>query len=115
MGQTGNLMDILHGPLGLGDMDAVLLVQHESHRQDPHQGAVAVLVHLIAAAARRGAASPVTVDGPATGMAGVKRLAARSICTVACPVIKSRHDVMGMVVAYLADAVRQTQSHRAVI
>ena len=115
VGQAGDLMDILHGPLGFGDVDTILFMQHKGHGQNPHQRTVAVFVHLVAAAEGRCTASPVTVDGPAAGMADVKLLAAGSIGTVANPVIKPRHDVMGMVIAHLADAVRQTQRHAAVI
>ena len=49
------------------------------------------------------------------GVANVKLFTAGGIGTVVGPVIEAGHDVMGMVVADLADAVYQAQCHAAVI
>ena len=115
VGQAGDFMNILHGSLGFCDMDAVFLIQHESHGQDPHQRAVAVFVHLVAAAQSGSYTLPVAVDGPGAGIANVKPFSAWAVGPVAAPVIKPCHDVVGMIVAHLADTVRQTKGHAAVI
>ena len=115
MGQSGNSVDLLHRPGGFCNIFPIFPVQDKGNGQNAHQGTIPVFFHFIAATQGGCHTTLIAVDRLGAGVSKIKTYSAGCVGALFKPLPKPLHNIMGVKVAHLGNALRQTKGHAAVV